>query len=432
MSPRVTRAQQLRADVSEVAHESFEAALIVKSMGREDAGGRPVRRGDRPARATPTSRSAARAARSTRSIEAIPTLGTLAVLVVGTVPGRRRRRSPRPTSCRSPTCSRSCSPSRSAPSAGCSASCPGRSSAGTGSTPSWRPAAAAATATGRSSGPAPATPRLQDVAYAYDVSREDGVVTRASPRSARGRPSTSRPAGPWPWSGRPGRGKSTLTSLVLRLVDPDSGSVTLDGVDLRDVSPRRPWRRSPRSCRSRRSCSTTPCAATSPSATRTETRRRTVWAALRLAQVDGFVAALPAGLDTRVGERGATLSGGQRQRIALARAVVRCPAAARPRRRHQCRRPQRRAGDPGGAARRRPGHDRAGRRLPDGDHRAGRRGRLRRARAGRRPRHATASCSRAARATAQLVTAYDREAAERAAVAADEDTRSAVGVGEQA
>ena len=36
MSPKVTRAQQLRADVSEVAHESFEAALIVKSLGRED------------------------------------------------------------------------------------------------------------------------------------------------------------------------------------------------------------------------------------------------------------------------------------------------------------------------------------------------------------------------------------------------------------
>jgi ABC-type multidrug transport system fused ATPase/permease subunit len=50
-----------------------------------------------------------------------------------------------------------------------------------------------------------------------------------------------------------------------------------------------------------------------------------VWAALRLAQADAFVAALPHGLDTRVGERGATLSGGQRQRIALARALVRRP-----------------------------------------------------------------------------------------------------------
>ena len=50
-----------------------------------------------------------------------------------------------------------------------------------------------------------------------------------------------------------------------------------------------------------------------------------VWAALRLAAADGFVAALPEGLDTRVGERGTTLSGGQRQRLALARALVRRP-----------------------------------------------------------------------------------------------------------
>jgi ABC-type multidrug transport system fused ATPase/permease subunit len=50
-----------------------------------------------------------------------------------------------------------------------------------------------------------------------------------------------------------------------------------------------------------------------------------VWEALRLAQAEGFVAALAEGLDTRVGERGATLSGGQRQRLALARALVRRP-----------------------------------------------------------------------------------------------------------
>ena len=50
-----------------------------------------------------------------------------------------------------------------------------------------------------------------------------------------------------------------------------------------------------------------------------------VWASLRTAQADGFVAALPEGLDTRLGERGTTLSGGQRQRLSLARALVRRP-----------------------------------------------------------------------------------------------------------
>jgi ABC-type multidrug transport system fused ATPase/permease subunit len=50
-----------------------------------------------------------------------------------------------------------------------------------------------------------------------------------------------------------------------------------------------------------------------------------VWAALRVAQADGFVAALPHGLDSRLGERGTSLSGGQRQRLSLARALVRRP-----------------------------------------------------------------------------------------------------------
>ena len=50
-----------------------------------------------------------------------------------------------------------------------------------------------------------------------------------------------------------------------------------------------------------------------------------VWAALRDAQADGFVAALGDGLDTQLGERGTSLSGGQRQRISLARALVRRP-----------------------------------------------------------------------------------------------------------
>ena len=50
-----------------------------------------------------------------------------------------------------------------------------------------------------------------------------------------------------------------------------------------------------------------------------------VWEALRIAQADGFVRALPGALDARLGERGASLSGGQRQRLSLARALVARP-----------------------------------------------------------------------------------------------------------
>jgi len=82
MSPRVTRAQQLRAEVSEVAHESFEAALVVKSMGREDE------ETARFAAATNRLRDANIEVGRTRgtfdpAIESIPTIGTLAVVAVG-------------------------------------------------------------------------------------------------------------------------------------------------------------------------------------------------------------------------------------------------------------------------------------------------------------------------------------------------------------
>ena len=82
MSPRVSRAQQLRAEVSEVAHESFEAALIVKSMGREQ------QESDRFEEVTRRLQAANVEVGRTRGtfdpvIESIPTLGTLAVLAVG-------------------------------------------------------------------------------------------------------------------------------------------------------------------------------------------------------------------------------------------------------------------------------------------------------------------------------------------------------------
>ena len=78
----VYKRQQLRAEVSEVAHESFEAALVVKSMGREDQEAR------RFAEAAYTLRDANILVGRTRgtfdpAIESIPTIGTLAVIAVG-------------------------------------------------------------------------------------------------------------------------------------------------------------------------------------------------------------------------------------------------------------------------------------------------------------------------------------------------------------
>jgi ABC-type multidrug transport system fused ATPase/permease subunit len=126
--------------------------------------------------------------------------------------------------------------------------------------------------------------------------------------------------------GATGSGKSTLTRLLVRLVDPDTGRVRLDGADLATLA----------AGEVARSTALVPqhtflfddsvrgnVTLGDPELADEDDHR--VWAALRLAQADGFVAALSHGLDTEVGERGATLSGGQRQRIALARALVRRP-----------------------------------------------------------------------------------------------------------
>ncbi|SES33349.1 ATP-binding cassette, subfamily B [Rhizobium sp. NFR03] len=120
--------------------------------------------------------------------------------------------------------------------------------------------------------------------------------------------------------GPSGAGKSTLFSLLLRFYDPDSGTVRLDGIDIRDLSPR--------GLRGRVAIvpqDVTIFAATiheniafgTPGAT-----REAVVAAAIAAQADPFIRAMPEAYDTPVGERGITLSGGQRQRIAIARAIL--------------------------------------------------------------------------------------------------------------
>ena len=122
--------------------------------------------------------------------------------------------------------------------------------------------------------------------------------------------------------GPTGSGKSTIAQLLVRLFDPDSGAIRLDGAALPELS---------------RRAMAGSAALVFQEAFLFDTSVRDnitlggdfseeeIEAAARLAQAHEFILELPEGYSTRVGERGAALSGGQRQRVALARALVRHP-----------------------------------------------------------------------------------------------------------
>src|SRR5918912_403833 len=120
--------------------------------------------------------------------------------------------------------------------------------------------------------------------------------------------------------GHTGAGKTTLAALVPRFYDVQAGSVELDGVDVRDVELRSLRRAIGVVAQDPFLFSATVrenIAFGNPEATDED-----VVQAARLAQAHDFIAALPDGYETVIGERGITLSGGQRQRIAIARALV--------------------------------------------------------------------------------------------------------------
>jgi ABC-type multidrug transport system fused ATPase/permease subunit len=311
MSPRMQRAQQLRAEVSEIAHESFDAALVIKTLGRESS--ETQRFGARAEEL----RDGLVAVGRVRGLfdplmEALPNLGTLAVLLIGA--GRVADGSTDAGSLVSIAYlfTLLALPIRAI--GWVLADLP-RALAGfdrvtpvleaTGET-LYGPDTAAADGPGAALGVAgvdfafadAASPTLRGVTFDVPAGTTVAVV------------------------GPTGSGKSTLAGLLVRLVDPSDGAVLLDGVDLR---------------RLREGEVSGQAAFVAQGAFLFDDTVRgnitldepisddEVWAALRVAAADEFVAALPDSLDTRVGERGATLSGGQRQRLALARAVVRRP-----------------------------------------------------------------------------------------------------------
>ncbi|HSV40949.1 MAG TPA: ABC transporter ATP-binding protein [Nocardioidaceae bacterium] len=308
-SPLMTRAQALRAEVSEVAHESFDGAMVVKTLGRE---------------AEETARFAAKARQlqqinirvgAVRAVfdpvlETLPSLGVLAVLAVGVVRVRN-----------------------------------GTSEAGDVVEVAYLLSIVAfyIRSLGWLIGEFPrSVVGFERVRAVLGVRADMSYGDRDLPTGAGARIDVRRlgyrydpeqavledltftvdPGRTVAVVGATASGKTTLTSLLFRLVDPDAGTIEIDGVDLRTL---------------RRGALAGHAALVPQQAFLFEDTIRgnvtldadlsdeAVWAALRVAQADGFVAALPQGLDSRLGERGTTLSGGQRQRLSLARALVRDP-----------------------------------------------------------------------------------------------------------
>lgn len=309
-SPLMTRAQALRAELSEVAHESFDGALVVKSLGRETEETERFAVKARRLRDVNIKAGRIRAAFDP-VLEALPSLGVLAVLAAGVIRVDGGLTDPGNVVTVAYLLTIVSFPIRSL---------------------GWLVGEFPRSVVGFD--------RVQAV---LDATGELAYGDRTPARSARGARldvehlAFGYAGGPLvladvSFTVRSGRtvavvgatasGKSTLTSLLLRLVDPVAGIVRVDGEDLRDFAPG----------------ALAEHVALVPQqaflfddtvrgnvALGSDVPDEEVWQALRTAQADGFVAALPAGLDTRLGERGTSLSGGQRQRLSLARALVRRP-----------------------------------------------------------------------------------------------------------
>ena len=124
--------------------------------------------------------------------------------------------------------------------------------------------------------------------------------------------------------GPTGAGKSTITRLLFRFYDSDSGRITIDGQDIRELT----------QASLRQAIGVVPQDTVLFNDTirynirygRPEASEAEVEEAARLAQLHDFILALPQGYETRVGERGLKLSGGEKQRVAIARTLLKNPA----------------------------------------------------------------------------------------------------------
>jgi ABC transporter fused permease/ATP-binding protein len=123
--------------------------------------------------------------------------------------------------------------------------------------------------------------------------------------------------------GPSGAGKSTVAALLLRLYDPTDGIISLDGRDLRSLDAS--WLRTRIGTVSQEPVLFSTSVAANIRYGREDATDEDVEAAARAANAHDFIAALPDGYATEVGERGVRLSGGQKQRVAIARALLKNP-----------------------------------------------------------------------------------------------------------
>jgi ATP-binding cassette, subfamily B, bacterial len=322
-------AQRLRAEVAEIAHESFDAALVVKTLGREDAEvGRFGARSD-ALRDRMVEVGGLRAVFDP-IIEALPNIGVLAVLGVGAWRVDQGILTPGTLITFAYLFRMVALPMRVF---GWLLGDLPRAVVGMDridgvlderATVSYGPHAP--TTLGGAAASAKQVGYLYPDTEHADLSASRQVIETTSDQiDQRGIESVTLDVPPGrtvALVGPTGSGKSTIAHLLVRLFDPDRGSIRLDGHGLLDLD--------------------RPTLANSVAIVFQETflfndtvynnislgepmKEADVFAAARLARADGFISELQDGYDTLVGERGASLSGGQRQRIALARAIARHP-----------------------------------------------------------------------------------------------------------
>ncbi len=309
-SPLMTKAQQLRAELSEVAHESFDGAMVVKTLGREAE--ETARFAETANRLRDVNIRAGRIrAAFDPTLAALPNIGVLVVLAVGVARVMSGATEPGDVVTVAYLLTIVSFPIRSI---GWLLGEFPRSVVG------FHRVRSVLRATGEMEygdravvlSDEGARLAVEHLAYRYEPGQRllDDVTF------------TVQPGRTVALVGATASGKSTITNLMTRLVDPDEGRILLDGTDLRDLA---------RGELARAVAVVAQTAFLFDDTVRgnvtlgADVSDEEVWAALRAAQADGFVAALPHGLDTRLGERGTSLSGGQRQRISLARALVRRP-----------------------------------------------------------------------------------------------------------